>query len=61
MIVTKEGHELVALDDGVYALGGSSSTHQYFSAVDKLDVTAQKWTDAPAMSEIRGWFGAVSK
>ena len=60
MPVTKQGHELVALEDGVYALGGSGGT-QYFTAVDKFDVKTEKWTTAQSMSVTRGWFGAVSK
>ena len=50
-------HELVALDNCFYALGGYSD--KYTSSVEKFDVKSQKWTAGPSMLEERGYFGAI--
>ena len=52
-------HELVALDNCIYALGGYLGG-AYISVVKKFDVKTQKWTDVPRMIQHRGYFGAVS-
>ena len=59
MITARHGHELVAMDNCVYALGGYGDV--VLSAVEKFDVKSHKWTAVPSMSEARAWFGGVLK
>ena len=55
MLRKRSGHELTALDNCIYALGGTTG-----GTTEKFDVKSQKWTEMPSMSGQRAYFGAVS-
>ena len=60
MLTSRMAHELIALDNCIYALGGYLNG-SVISAVEKFDVKTQHWREVPPMLERRQWFGAISK
>ena len=58
MTKSRHSHELVALDNDIYALGGLSNG--FLSSVEKFNGKLQKWSEVSSMLEKRHYFGAVS-
>ena len=56
----RKAHELVLVDNCIYAIGGWTPTKDWTNEVEKFDVKSQMWTKAPSMLRTRIYFCAVS-